>query len=976
MTEQNSSTLETANSRGSSGHFVAYSGLFFAALVVLSITCHYLGLSSLMVYDGAYFIKSKEPIFIQHDVMQIVSIVPVRPLFLLTFYLNYLIAGMDPFYLRLVNAVMVAFGGLALTALALLVFAIPGLNLPGSKRDKQNVAMLLGALFTVHPLQSLVVLYEWQREAIMGCLFYYAAIAAYVAVRAERMSGSKGYTAAAVLFLAGMLSKENVATVPLSLMLAELTLFRQGLRDLFNRGITVCCVFGLPFLAYLFVTHLLHAEHSELVKGIIPRLVDHYNQADVGPIEVILTQSRIFFSYLYMMVFPFAGNVELMRAEIVSRSLFQPPTTIAAVTGIIAVIGVAIAQIRRRPLLSFAAFFTILSLLPESLLIPQYLFFGYRAILPLAGPLLIVGYGLLLAGEWGRLKLSSAAFRTAATAAVLVPVIALAVVSVLRAKNWTHVNFWTDLASRLPAYSGDVETVPFLDIAVNCMSTLANEEKYGEAIALFDKVLAVGRKGESSPGDSPDIRNSVDGFVKTFGAQKMRAGGAMIALGVALQLTERIDEAMIAYSKALEIEPHHVDVHLTLGSFLEASGKVSEAMGHYRKAIELDPRNSLAYNCLGNVLKQQGKVTEAMEEFARAMYVDPNSVLGYNNLGLSLQELGYYKEAVDEYRKALAVDPSSAETHHKLGRAFAESGSPEEALTHYRKAVELSPHNAVAHCDLGLVLEFSGDTKGAVESYRRAIQAGPPSAMSYVLLGRSLTALRQYTEALSALHAAIQLSPDFPSAYHLLGITLLKMGNFSEAARQLEEALELDPQLAPARTDLGLALTRLGKLPEALSTLKESLSLSPSQPMANLYLGQALEATGDHAVAEYYYQTSVNLDPRSPEARYCLATCQMRLGKHLKSAQNYRAVLKLKPDFPHARTTLAVALLYAGQIPEAIAELAQALALDPERTEVLYALGLAFAKLKQDKLAASYFQRILETDPGNVAAQRHLERLK
>ena len=88
--------------------------------------------------------------------------------------------------------------------------------------------MFLGILFTVHPLQSMVVLYAWQREAIMGCLFYYSALAAYVAVRSERIPLTAGYGATAVLFLAGMLSKENVATLPVAVMLAEMTLFGRG----------------------------------------------------------------------------------------------------------------------------------------------------------------------------------------------------------------------------------------------------------------------------------------------------------------------------------------------------------------------------------------------------------------------------------------------------------------------------------------------------------------------------------------------------------------------------------------------------------------------------------------------------------------------------------------------------------------------------------------------------------------------------
>ncbi|MEW6140860.1 MAG: tetratricopeptide repeat protein [Thermodesulfobacteriota bacterium] len=952
-----------------------YALILFLGLTALSVACHYLGFSSLVVYDGAYFIKSKEPLFAQHDILRIVSIVPVRPLFLFTFYLNYLFTGMDPFYLRALNATMVAAGGMALATLALLIFQIPGLGIPGSFRTRGAVAVLLGVLFTVHPLQSLVVLYEWQREAIMGFLFYYSALAAYVAVRSHRVSPPAGYVLSAALFLAGLLSKENVATLPIVLLLAEATLFRQSIGDLFSRGITVCYIYGPPLLLYLLTTHLLHTDHSELVKGIIPRLLDHYSQAHVSLLEVMLTQCRIFFSYVWMMLFPFAGNVELMRAEIISRSLLQPPHTLAAVAGVFAILGIAIVEIRRRPLLSFGFLFAIVSLLPESLLIPQYLFFGYRAILPMAGPMLIVGYLLLSVTQWTRARLSTSAFRMAATAAALIPIVALASTTAARARHWTHVTFWTDLSSRLPEYSRDVEPVPFLDISVNCMSTLVYDKKYDEAIALFQRVLAApGVNG--NPGASHDIGTMIEGFLQIFGDQKMRAGGAMIALGAALQLTDRIDEAMRAYAKAVEIEPHHVDVHITLGNFSENSGKLSDAKEHYEKAIELDPANALAHNCLGNVLKRMGNVREAMEEYARAIYVAPESVMGYTNLGSLLQELGYYREAIAEYRKGLAADPNSAETHHRLGRAFAESGNAEEALQNYRKALELDPDNALARCDLGLLLESTGNAKEAVAEYEKASESPSAAPMAYVLLGRSLATLERYPEAVVALSSAVELAPDLPTGHHYLGVVLLKTGHFAQAAKKFEKALELYPHFSEACTHLGLALMKQGNISGALTVLKRSVALDHTQPLPHVYLANALELTGDFHLAEHEYEIATRLAPGSAELRYRLASCQLHLGNASAAAENYRACLRLKPDYPQAHANLAVALLQAGRIPEAITSLAQALALNPESTEALFGLGLAYAQMKKDDEAVAYFDHVLRKNPKHEPAKRHVERIR
>lgn len=327
------------------------------ALVVFSAAaaaCHWLGSNSLMVYDGAYFIKSKEPIFASHDVMALIGIVPVRPLFLFTFYLNYLLTGMDPFYFRLVNALMSACAGIVLTLFAMMLFTIPGANVPGTRRSKQWVSLFLGLLFVVHPLQSLVVLYIWQREAVMAYLFYFSSLTAYMAVRSRLMeSAALGYSLTSILFLAGMLSKENLATVPVALLLAEFTILGQTPRQCLRRALIIAGIFLPSVIVYLAVTNAIHEPHSELVQGITARLLDHYTYGGVTVVEVIMTQCRIFFSYLFMMLFPFVRDVEFMRAEIISRSLLNPPTTLAAVCGVTALVGGAVLLVRRSPLISF-----------------------------------------------------------------------------------------------------------------------------------------------------------------------------------------------------------------------------------------------------------------------------------------------------------------------------------------------------------------------------------------------------------------------------------------------------------------------------------------------------------------------------------------------------------------------------------------------------------------------------------------------
>ena len=77
-----------------------------------------------MVYDSVRFLENKAQVYATHDLLQILSIAPARPLFTLSLYLNYLLTGMQPYYFRLLNVAILAGAGLALAWLIVILLEI------------------------------------------------------------------------------------------------------------------------------------------------------------------------------------------------------------------------------------------------------------------------------------------------------------------------------------------------------------------------------------------------------------------------------------------------------------------------------------------------------------------------------------------------------------------------------------------------------------------------------------------------------------------------------------------------------------------------------------------------------------------------------------------------------------------------------------------------------------------------------------
>ena len=75
--------------------------------------------------------------------------------------------------------------------------------------------------------------------------------------------------------------------------------------------------------------------------------------------------------------------------------------------------------------------------------------------------------------------------------------------------------------------------------------------------------------------------------------------GEFIRTGKESMKTERYDDAVGAYQKALEIEPNNAVAHNDLGSAYLKLEKYEDAVSSYKKAIELDPYNETAHYNLG-----------------------------------------------------------------------------------------------------------------------------------------------------------------------------------------------------------------------------------------------------------------------------------------------------------------------------------------------------------------------------------------
>jgi tetratricopeptide (TPR) repeat protein len=157
-----------------------------------------------------------------------------------------------------------------------------------------------------------------------------------------------------------------------------------------------------------------------------------------------------------------------------------------------------------------------------------------------------------------------------------------------------------------------------------------------------------------------------------------------------------VDEAILHYEKALQVEPGCAAARYDLGDAALQQDRVDEAIRQFRAALQIKPDYPAARNNLGNALLRKGRVEEAITQYQSALQTEPDYPEAQNNLALVLATTSEAPLRNGPKAVALAAranqlsgggDPLILRT---LAAAYAETGRYEEAATTARRALDLA----------------------------------------------------------------------------------------------------------------------------------------------------------------------------------------------------------------------------------------------------------------------------------------------
>jgi TolB-like protein/Flp pilus assembly protein TadD len=198
-------------------------------------------------------------------------------------------------------------------------------------------------------------------------------------------------------------------------------------------------------------------------------------------------------------------------------------------------------------------------------------------------------------------------------------------------------------------------------------------------------------------------------------------------------IEENRQRATEASRKALELAPRLAAAHVAHGLALWLSDGLDESRDAFETAVRLDPKLFEGYYAFARACFKQGRLDEAAMLFEQASAVRPEDYQAllllpqvYMGLGRKDAAVGACERGVDVAARTLELNPDDARALYLGGGALVWLGDRETGLIWLRRALEIDPDDPAILYNAACVFVRAGETQPALECLEKSRRVGYP----------------------------------------------------------------------------------------------------------------------------------------------------------------------------------------------------------------------------------------------------------
>jgi tetratricopeptide (TPR) repeat protein len=195
--------------------------------------------------------------------------------------------------------------------------------------------------------------------------------------------------------------------------------------------------------------------------------------------------------------------------------------------------------------------------------------------------------------------------------------------------------------------------------------------------------------------------------------------------GDACFFENRYEDAIIAYDRALQIQPDLADTWNNRGVVLTRMQRYQEAIASYEQATAIRPNYPDAWNNRGVVLLELQQYPEAIVCYEQAIQAKPDYADAWNNRGVAFSKMQQYEQAVISYNQALQIKNDYTDAWNNRGVALSKLQKYEAAIESYDNAAKIRPDFYRIWYNKARCYALQGKIDLAIENLKRALNLNP-----------------------------------------------------------------------------------------------------------------------------------------------------------------------------------------------------------------------------------------------------------
>lgn len=259
-------------------------------------------------------------------------------------------------------------------------------------------------------------------------------------------------------------------------------------------------------------------------------------------------------------------------------------------------------------------------------------------------------------------------------------------------------------------------------------------------------------------------------------------------------MTQQDSFGVLAAKDAVKRNPTNFENHVELGIVYFDAERLDEAMAAFERAIELNPNAAAAYNGIGRIRYHTGPPEAAIEAYERAIALDPHTIDPFFGLGILYSaQLGDYASALTAFQRGLEYTPDDPLLSASVGNTYARMGQIDKAVASLQEVIALHPDDAYAYGWLSILYLHLKRYEDAIATCQREIEIedahSPRRLLGYIYdwMGRD-------DEAIAQLEQSIALEPTDYEARGALAKVYRKVGRLQDSDDQHAIAYEMAMQ--------------------------------------------------------------------------------------------------------------------------------------------------------------------------------------